>query len=88
MLPYELLSSRTSINKKIKEKEKKRKINNNLAILPSYDRDQFTIYPSVKEQEEDLFRISWNDIPAYVKKTYYYLSTTQQTTLNYLYQMN
>jgi len=87
MFPYELLSSCVSINKKIKEKEKKRKINNNLAILP-YDRDQFTIYPSVKEQEEDLFRISWNDIPAYVKKTYYYLLITQQITLNYLYQMN
>jgi len=33
MFPYKLLSSHVSINKKIKEKEKKRKINNNLAIV-------------------------------------------------------
>ena len=49
VLPYESLSSRTSINKKIKEKkkkndnqklkEKKRKeiLNNDLAIFPSHD---------------------------------------------------
>ena len=47
-LPYELLFSHTSIDKKIKEKkndnqklkEKKRKeiLNNDLAILPSHDK--------------------------------------------------
>jgi len=37
MLPYELLFSYASIDKKIKEKKMKRNINNNLAILPSHD---------------------------------------------------
>jgi len=37
MLPYESLLSHTSIDKKIKEKKKKRKLNNDLAVLPSYD---------------------------------------------------
>ena len=36
-LPYESLLSRASIDKKIKEKKKKRILNNNLAILPSHD---------------------------------------------------
>jgi len=37
VLPYESLLSHTSINKKIKEKKKKRILNNDLAVLPSYD---------------------------------------------------
>jgi len=37
MLPYESLLSRASIDKKIKEKKKKRNINNDLAVLPSHD---------------------------------------------------
>jgi len=41
MLPYELLSSHASINnQKIKENKRKRKININLAVLPSYDKVQ------------------------------------------------
>ena len=36
-LPYESLLSRASINKKIKEKKKKRILNNDLAVLPSHD---------------------------------------------------
>jgi len=37
MLPYESLLSHTSIDKKIKEKKKKRILNNDLAILLSHD---------------------------------------------------
>jgi len=37
VLPYESLLSHTSINKKIKEKKKKRILNNDLAVLPSYN---------------------------------------------------
>ena len=50
-LPYKSLSSRTSINKKIKKrkykrktiikKEKKRNINIDLAILPSHDSNHY-----------------------------------------------
>jgi len=40
MLPYESLFSRVFIDKKIKEKKLKRNINNDLAILPSHDKDQ------------------------------------------------
>ena len=36
-LPYESLLSHASIDKKIKEKKKKRILNNDLAILPSHD---------------------------------------------------
>jgi len=36
-LPYESLLSRASINKKIKEKKIEKKINIDLAILPSHD---------------------------------------------------
>jgi len=37
VLPYGSLYSHTSIDKKIKEKKKKRNINNDLADLPSHD---------------------------------------------------
>jgi len=37
MLPYELLLSHVSIDKKIKEKKIEKKININLAISPSYN---------------------------------------------------
>ena len=37
MLPYESILSRASIDKKIKEKKKKRILNNDLAVLPSHD---------------------------------------------------
>jgi len=37
VLPYESLLSCASIDKKIKEKKKKRILNNNLAVLPSHD---------------------------------------------------
>ena len=36
-LPYESLYSHASVNKKLKEKKKKRNINIDLAILPSHD---------------------------------------------------
>ena len=36
-LPYESLLSHASIDKKIKEKKRKRILNNDLAILPSHD---------------------------------------------------
>jgi len=37
MLPYELLLSCASINKKINEKKIEKKINIDLAVLPSHD---------------------------------------------------
>jgi len=37
MLPYESILSCASIDKKIKEKKKKRILNNDLAVLPSHD---------------------------------------------------
>jgi len=37
MLPYESLLSHASIDKKIKEKKIEKKINIDLAILPSHD---------------------------------------------------
>jgi len=38
VLPYESLLSHTSIDTKIKEKKRKRILNINLAVLPSYDK--------------------------------------------------
>jgi len=38
MLPYESLLSCVSIDKKIKEKKRKRILNNDLVVLPSHDK--------------------------------------------------
>jgi len=50
MLPYESLLSHASIDKKIKEKKKKRILNNDLAILPSHDKsiELVATWPVVK----------------------------------------
>jgi len=44
-LPYESLSSHVSIDKKIKEKKRKRNINIDLAILPSHDKTSTKVSP-------------------------------------------